>query len=300
MAVQALRARTENRSYGIFLMLITYILFTGIDVCARWLTREAGLPTMETVFIRYLGHLIIVSALFLPIYRESLFRTRNFSDQIWRGVFLLGSTICNFTAVQYLPLSLTAAIFFAVPILVCLLSIPLLGERVGVRRWTAILVGFVGVLWITWPFGAEAHWAMFFSLGATVLAGLYGIWTRKLAGVDPTNTQQFYAALVATIGIAPLAVMEWVWPSRPVDWVVFAAIGLFGWAGHQIMTIAHRYAPASTLAPFIYVQIVYLSLADFLVFHILPDPAILPGAAIVLAAGLYIWLRERTLSEQDG
>jgi drug/metabolite transporter (DMT)-like permease len=93
--------------------------------------------------------------------------------------------------------------------------------------------------------------------------------------------------------------MEWVWPSRPIDWAVFAAIGLFGWAGHQLMTIAHRYAPASTLAPFIYVQIIYLSLADFLVFHTIIDPGILPGTVIVLAAGLYIWLRERTLSEES-
>ena len=296
MAVQALQARSDNRSVAILLMLATYLCFTGIDVSSRWLSTEAGLPPMEIVFVRYLGHLMIVAGLFLPVYGAGLWRTDNLRDEALRAGFLLGSTICNFTAIKYLPLSLTASIFFSVPILVCLLSIPLLGEKVGLRRWTAILIGFVGVLWITWPFGESAHWAMSFAIGAAICAALYGIWTRKLAGVDPTNTQQFYAALVATAGVAPLAFIDWAWPSRPIDWAVFCGIGFFGWFGHQLMTIAHRYAPASTLAPFVYLQIIYLTAGDFFVFHVRPDPSIFIGAAIVVGAGLYIWARERKLS----
>lgn len=288
-------ARVDRPSLGIGLMLAAYLCFTGIDASARWLTREAGLPPLEVAFVRYAVHLAIVLALFWPAEGARLWRTRALSLEIWRGAALLGSTIFNFTAVKYLPLSLTSSIFFTIPILVCALSVPLLGERVGARRWTAVGVGLIGVLLVTRPWSAELHWAVGMSVGAAICAALYAIATRRLAGVEPTNTQQFYAALVATVGLAPVAFLDWSWPVRPVDWAVFVAIGGFGWLGHQFITIAHRYAPASTLSPFVYVLLIYMTLADLAIFGVAPDPWIFPGAAVVVASGVYIWLRERRL-----
>lgn len=296
MAVQTTRAVADRASLGIALMLLAFFCFTGIDSSARWLSREAGLPPMQIVFVRYLGHLIIVSALFLPAYGADLWRTRNLPWELLRGLVLLGSTICNFTAVKYLPLSLTASIGFTAPLLVCALSAPLLGEKVGVRRWAAILVGLVGVLLVTRPWSVELHWAILIALCTAVCAALYGIATRKLAGVDTTHTQQFIAAVIATAGVAPFALSIWEWPSRAVDWLPFLCIGFFGWLGHQFLTIAHRYAPASTLAPFVYAQLLFLTTADFLIFSVAPDPWIFPGAAVVVGSGLYIWLREMKLS----
>jgi drug/metabolite transporter (DMT)-like permease len=90
-----------------------------------------------------------------------------------------------------------------------------------------------------------------------------------------------------------MGLVGWIWPAVPLDWAVFALIGVFGWSGHQLATIAHRLAPASVLAPFVYVQIIYMTAASWGIFHIPPDGWTLAGAALVISAGFYVWLRER-------
>lgn len=285
----------DRRLTGIAMMLLASLLFTGIDTCAKWLVL-AGLPPMAVVFARYAVHMLLVSALFLPTQQLKLFATGKPWLEAARGLSLLAATICNFTAVQYLPLTLTAAIFFTVPLWICVLSIPLLGERVGVRRWAAILIGLGGGLIATQPWGADFHWAVMLSIAAAVFTAFYAILTRQLAGIDSTATQQFYAAALATIGVAPLALLDWQWPVAGIDWLVFVLIGLFGWSGHQLMTIAHRYAPATTLAPFLYIHMVYMTASSWIIFDEPPGFWVLTGAAIVLSSGLYVWLRERHLA----
>jgi drug/metabolite transporter (DMT)-like permease len=294
MPAPTLTSLEERRLHAIALMVLAVTGFTGIDTCAKWLVLD-GLPTAQVVFVRYLGHLLIVVALALPA-GDAVFRSRNLGAVAVRGLALLASTVLNFAALGFLPLTMTAAIMFSMPLWVCLLSIPFLGERVGPRRWAAILVGFGGILVVTRPWSGTMHWAAMLSLGAALCGALYAILTRRLAGRDSTATQQFYAALVATVGTAPLALADWAWPTGAASWLAFVAIGGFGWAGHQLMIVAHRYAPASTLAPFTYTQIVAMTASSWLIFAQPPDAWVLVGGGIVVASGLYIWLRERTLS----
>jgi drug/metabolite transporter (DMT)-like permease len=290
-------APIEDRTLrGIALMLVTLAGFTCLDTCAKWLVLD-GLPTAEVVFVRYLGHLILVMAFAIPV-GEPFLRTANPRDVVVRGAFLLFSTVLNFAALRYLPLTTTAAIFFSSPLWVCLLSIPLLGEEVGPRRWAAMAVGFFGVLVVTRPWAGPIHWAVVFSVGAALCGAFYSILTRKLAGRDSTTTQQFYAALVATLGTLPLALPGWTWPSGWASWFAFLAIGFFGWGAHQILIIAHRYAPASTLAPISYAQMIYMIASSWVIFAQPPDLWVLGGAAIVAASGIYIWLRERALARR--
>jgi len=285
----------EDRVFkGIVLMLLAFLVFTGIDSSAKWLVL-AGLAPLQVVFVRYAGHAVLSLLLAWPREGRAMFHTENMRLEILRGLFLLGSTVCNFTAVKYLPLTLTTAIFFAGPLIVCALSIPLLGERVGPRRWAAILVGFVGVLVAIRPWGAEVHWAIAFSLGAVTMASMYMVLTRRLAGVDSAATQQVYSAGLATILIAPFALANWTWPEGAAAWAAFCLIGIFGWAGHQLLVVAHRFAPASTLAPFVYVQIVYMTASSWIIFNQPPESWHIVGAAIILCSGLYIWMRERAL-----
>ena len=284
----------DRRLTGIVFIILACILFTGIDSCAKWLVLS-GLPAMWVVFVRYSVHMIVVAALFLPTRGFFLFSTGKPWLEVTRGVFLLASSMFNFKAVEYLPLTLTGAIFFTVPLWTCALSIPLLGESVGIRRWAAILFGFTGVIVATRPWGADFHWAVLLSMAAALCAALYAILTRRLAGIDSTATQQVYSATLCTAGVAPIAFTEWSWPTGQIEWLAFALIGLFGAGGHQLLTVAHRFAPATTLAPFMYVQIVFMTAASWLIFNTPPDPLVLVGAAIVLASGLYIWLRERDL-----
>lgn len=288
-------AGEDRRLAAILLMLLAFLAFTGIDTSAKWLV-QAGLPATEVVFVRFLTHLAIATALILPREGLRLFRTEAPGLEILRGLFLVGSTFFNFFALKYLPLTVTVSIFFAAPLAICALSVPLLGEKVGIRRWSAIGVGFLGVLIVTRPWGASFHWAMLLSLAALCCASMYFVLTRMLAGIDRAGTQQFFASLIAVLAASPVILLDWEWPAAPVDWAAFVLLGVFGWAGHQLATIAHRLAPASALAPFVYVQMVYMNLSSWLIFGVTPDAWVLAGAAVVMAAGLYVWLRERQLA----
>lgn len=286
----------DRRLLGIGLTFAGYFCFTIIDSCAKWLS-QGGLPTMEIVFIRYAAQFLIVSALFFPQRGLALTTTRNLPVELIRGLALMGSTIFNFIALTYLPLTVTSAIMFTSPLILCALSIPLLGETVGWRRWLAILVGFIGVLIIVRPGTGAFHPAAILSVLGAACGALYALLTRKLAGVDATTTQQFYSGLVATLCVAPFALGGWVWPSEPMGWFAFGLIGVAALTGHQIITVAHRFAPASVLAPFSYFQIIYMTASSWLLFHEPPEFSLFIGAPIVIASGLYLWLRERQLAK---
>lgn len=292
----AVPPREERPLLAVLLCLGAYAAFTGIDTCAKWLVT-AGVPTAQVVFVRYQVHLILVVALALAT-GGTLIASAARGTELARGAALLSSTILNFWALAYLPLALTAAIFFSAPLWICLLSVPLLGERIGPRRWSALLVGFIGVLVVTRPWTGSAHPAMLLCLVAAFTTALYAIMTRRLAGVDSTSTQQFYAAVAATFGTLPFALGDWTWPAGVAGWAALCLIGVFGWGGHQLLTIAHRYAPASALAPLLYVQILYMIASGWIIFGQAPDAWVVAGAGIVVASGLYIWRRERVLARR--
>ena len=288
------KPREDRRSLAILMMLLAFLCFTALDTSAKILVTD-GLPPPMAVFMRYVGHLLIVSALILPVQGTAALETASPKLEIVRGLCLVGSTLLNFTAVYYLPLTLTATIFFMIPIFICALSVPLLGEKVGVRRWTAIAVGFCGILIVTRPWSGDFHWAMLLALAAALLASFYTVLTRRLAGVDSTNTQQLYASLIAVLVLIPLAFWYWDLPGQGWLWVLFLTTGFWGWLGHQLLTAAHRYAPAAVLAPFVYTQLVYMTASSWLIFDQPPSIWIVFGAPIVIASGVYIWWRERHL-----
>ena len=293
-----IRPIEERRLTAIGLFIAAYFLFTFVDSCAKWLGQYSGLPTSEIVFVRYAGQLLFVCAIFMPSRGRELVVTRNLKLEILRGLCLMASTLANFTAIVFLPLTVTSSIMFTTPLILCVLSIPFLGETVGWRRWLAIVVGFIGVLIIVQP-GAEGfHPAALLSLVAATFTSFYFMLTRKLAGVDSTTTQQFYSAFVATICLVPLILPGgWVWPSDFMGWFAFFAMGAGALVGHQFITIAHRFAPATVLAPFGYSQIFFMTASSWLVFNQPPSVWVFVGAPIVIGSGLYIWLRERQLSK---
>ncbi len=276
-------------------MLCAFLCFTGIDSCAKALAET--LPAFEVVFFRYLGHVIIVSAAFFPAQGMGLLKANKTGFQIARACTLMVGTSFNFIALAYLPLAVTSAIFFLSPLMICALSVPFLGERVGPRRWAAILVGFLGILIIVRPGVGEVHWAWLLSFGATLCASIYMMLTRVIAGEDSTETSQFYASFIPACAMLPIALWVWVWPSSPLEITLVLLIGFFGWAGHQFATIAHRMAPASTLAPFVYTQIIWMTGAGYFFFGDVPDIWVFVGAIVVIGSGLYVWLRERELGK---
>jgi drug/metabolite transporter (DMT)-like permease len=288
---------TERRLLGIGLTLAAYFMFTGIDSSAKWLAL-GEIPAAQVVFLRYVVHLALVLGINLPrTGLGPLARTASLRTQALRAAMLLGATTCNFIAVRYLPLTVTGAIAFTMPLILCALSVPLLGESVGWRRWTAIVVGFLGILIIVRP-GTEAfHPASLLCLAAAVFTAFYFILTRHMAGRDSPATQQFYVGVFATVLLLPIAIPFWVWPTEPSVWIAFFTVGLFGFVGHQLITVASGFAPASVLAPFSYFQILFMAAASWLIFNQPPDVWLYVGAPIVIGSGLYIWLRERALAK---
>lgn len=288
----------ENRAnLGIALVLASQLVLLILDVSAKWLSVE-GLPATEIVFMRYGMHLLLLLLLFLPISGASLFISNNWKLEILRGTCLLITTGLNFLAMRYLPLTVTSAIQFTSPLIICALSGPMLGESVGWRRWLAIGVGFCGILVIVRP-GTEAFQpAALLSLGCAIFLALFSILTRKLAGVDTAQTQQFYAGATPVILLLPIAFSDWTWPSQPISWVAFFVMGAAGLGGHYLNSIAHRFAAPATIAPFSYLSLVYLSIASWLIFNEPPDEWFVLGVTIIVLSGLYIWLRERQLAKR--
>ncbi|SFV35788.1 Permease of the drug/metabolite transporter (DMT) superfamily [Devosia crocina] len=286
----------ESRAnLGIALVLTSQIVLLMLDISAKWLSVE-GMPTTEIVFVRYGMHLALLLLLFLPVSGARLFQTGNLKLEILRGACLLITTGLNFLAMKFLPLTVTAAIQFTSPLIICALSGPLLGDKVGWRRWLAIGCGFVGILIIVRP-GSEAFQpAAFLSLACAFFLALFSILTRKLAGVDSAQTQQFFAGATPVILLLPVAFTDWVWPSQPISWVAFFVMGAAGLGGHFLNSVAHRFATPATLAPFSYLSLVYLSIASWLIFNEPPDEWFILGVGIIISSGLYIWLRERQLS----
>lgn len=284
--------REDRPTAAVLIMASAIFLFTLIDTSAKWLIL-AGLPAIQIVFSRYVGAFLTTFIVFIPRHGFGEFRSNRPWIQILRALALLGSTVFNFFALRYLPITLTIAMFFAMPIVVTLLSIPILGEKVGLRRFLAVLTGFIGVLVIVQPWGAQFHWAVFLSIGALLSASTYFVLTRLLAGVDNNSTSQLWTNGLATLALAPIALQSVVWPDNTLNMVVFLFIGFLGGVGHILATLAFRFAQASVLAPVTYVQVIYATAAGYLVFNTLPTIWTAIGTAIIIASGVYIWHRER-------
>jgi drug/metabolite transporter (DMT)-like permease len=295
LAATAPQTGEDRPLIGIGLMLVAYLLFSCIDTGSKWLAL-AAIPALQLSFMRYIGHFCISLGL---VGRGGWSLSRFACDKpllvVARGTLLMFSTVFNFFALRYLPLSLTGTILFSAPIIVCALSWPLLRERVGIYRWFAIALGFAGIVIAIRPFSEDFHWAVFLSLGGAVSFALYSILTRRLSGVVATDIMQFYSGLVGTAVLLPFAVLEWQSPAGAFNWLVMISLGLFGWAGHQLLTRAVGIAPPNLLMPFGYSFILYLTIWSTLVFHDVPDRWTLLGAAIIIVAGLVIWFRERQL-----
>ena len=291
-AMVATSPREDRPTTAVLLMASAILLFTLIDTSAKWLIL-AGLPAMQVVFSRYVGAFLTTLIFFIPRHGLGEFRSNRPWIQGLRAVALLGATIFTFLALRYLPITLTIALVFAMPMVVTLLSIPILGERGGLRRFLAVLTGFIGVLVIVQPWGAQFHWAVFLSIGALFSGSMYFVLTRLLAGVDNNSTSQLWTNGLATIALTPIALQSTVWPDSTLVFLVFLFIGFLGGVSHILATLAFRFAKASVLAPVTYIQVIYATAAGYFVFGTLPTIWTAIGTVIIIASGVYIWQRDR-------
>jgi drug/metabolite transporter (DMT)-like permease len=282
----------RNRLIGIGLVSFTYLLFSLLDGSAKWLV--ASVPVIVVVWLRFATHAVVAGIILFPLRGLSLIKTNHLRWHVLRAVMFMAMTGINFWALQFLQLTVTSSIFFTVPIIIAVLGAPLLAEKLDRGRWAAILVGFAGVLVIVRPGSAEFHLAMLASVVNAVLYALFMLMTRRLAAYDSPETIQYLPAVGAAIGLAPFALAAWESPEGWLQWTVACLMGVLGAIGHYLLALAHRYAPATVLAPFLYQQVFYAALFGYLVFGDVPGAAVWTGAGIVIASGLYLFHRERT------
>lgn len=281
----------ESRSTAILLMCAACICFSLCDASAKWLNRTFD-PLM-TVWARYAFNVLAVSLFLNPITTPGIARTNRPGLQLLRSSILVACTGLNFFALQYLQLTQTMAIQFAMPLIVALLAGPVLGEWIGPRRFLAIAVGFCGVLVVTRPFGGALHPASLLVVCATILYAVYALVTRTLAAHDKSSTTVFYSGIVGVLLMTPVLPSVWTTPPSLLHWGLLVGVGVFAAIGHWLLVLAHARAPAPVLSPFIYTQLLWMGGLGFLVFGDIPDGWTLVGAAIVIASGLYLLAWER-------
>ena len=281
----------RNRLIGIGLVSLTYLVFALLDGSAKWLV--GSMPVIMVVWLRFATHVVVAGVVLYPLRGRALVRTQHLRWHLVRALMFMAMTAINFWALQYLQLTVTASIFFSVPLMIALASASLLGEKLDTGKWVAIVAGFAGVLLIVRPWGAEFHPAMLASVVNAVLYAIFMMMTRRLAAYDSPETIQYLPAVGAAIGLAPFALAAWEWPSGWLEWTVACLMGVLGSTGHYLLALAHRYAPASVIAPFLYQQVIYMSLFGYLVFGDVPSPWVWGGASVVIGSGLYLFARER-------
>lgn len=285
-------AALPGRYYGIFWMLLAVILFASIDATAKHLVQTYPVP--QVVWARYSFHMLFLILLLRGRIPEVIV-TRRLGIQLLRSLLLLTTTVLFFTGLSFVPLAEASSIMFAAPIIVTLLSVPLLGEQVGRHRWAGVLVGFGGVLVILRPGADMMAIALLLPFSAAWVYAFYQITTRMLSHTDGPLTTLTYTALVGTLMVSAIVPFYWKVPDMS-GWCLMALIGFLGGFGHFSLIKAFQFSEASTITPFGYTQLIWATLYGIALFGEYPDSTTLIGAAIIVCSGLYIFHREKIRS----
>lgn len=283
------RGHSVGVGRGILCMIAGSALLTSGDAVVKWLAAE--LPVGQIIFIRGGILVLLVLAVIAATGSFGALRVHNKRDMALRAVLVAVSTLMFLNSLRFLPLADAIAIVFANPLITTALAVPLLAERVGWRRWSAVIVGFGGVLLMAQPQGGIAHWAVLLVLGAALLASLRDILTRRLNATEASLGILFYTSVAVTLAGLATAPLGWV-PMPPMAWLlVIGGAGLVGGA-HYLQIEAFRYADASTVSPYRYVTLIWAVLLGFVIWGDLPTIPVVAGAAIIVLSGLYVWYRE--------
>jgi drug/metabolite transporter (DMT)-like permease len=278
---------TERRAVALMLAAMACLIL--LDTSGKWLAMR-DVPIAATTWSRYVGHLAVVLALYLPTCGTAIFRSGRVSRQVLRGLLTVAVTLLYFAALRSMPLAQATAVFFTTPMLVTLFATLFLRERPGWRAWAAVAGGFAGVLVVIRP-GADLPLAgtLLVLAAAAANAGYY-VLTRAQARVDSPQVQVLYSGLVAGTVMTLALPLWWTpgwWRMDGLDglgWLVFAMVGVLGAAGQLLVAHAYRLAQASRLSAWTYTQMVLSVALGWLVFGDAPDAIALAGMVLIAAS----------------
>ena len=279
----------ERPLAAIGLVLMSLALFSGLDACSKVLVTDYS-PVLIT-WCRYAANLVLLLP-FLLRAGPHPFATAGIGLQIGRGVAMGGSSVLFIAGLAQMAMPDATAVAFAAPLIVTALSIPFLGEKVGIRRWSAVAVGFLGVMIIVQPASSAFHPASLYPLASAACWAAGLVITRRIKTRDATLTTLLYTTIVAFL--LATVFLPWVWQPLPLRAVLLVGLmGVLSSAGQYFLLLGYQRGPASLLAPFSYMQIITSTFWGAVLFGTWPGAATLIGAAIVVASGLYVLHRER-------
>ena len=278
------------------LFLVAGLCFSTLDATAKWLVRDHTL--FVVVWARYMGQMVVVTPVAWHRGGAGFWRTHHLRMQLARSLCLVVATLCFFGALRFLPLAEASAITFLAPMIAILLSMPVLGEKPTPARWIAAIAGFAGIVILVRPGSAVFHPATGLLVLAAISNALYQLLTRKLPN-DSSYTTLFYSALVGTAGLSlalPIADLphEVTWS----DGFFLLMLGVLAGVGHWLLIAAFLAAPASLVAPFTYLQMIWATLYGYVIFGHLPDGLSALGMAVIVASGVGLVLHERRMGRR--
>jgi len=284
---------------GIFYMLATAIVvFPLLNASVKYLAADYSL--VQIIWVRSIVHFVWMVALFMPGLGWQLFATRRLGLQLTRSALQLVALIAFVIGLIHIPMTTVTSIYFTSPLIVVVLAVFLLGERVGIRRWVAVLFGFLGALVIIRPGFEGMHWAALSILASAVFYALYQILTRRAADHDDFRVSAVYTIVIALVVSSAAVSFYWETPIGWLDWLVFVGLGVLGGLGHLFVIKAYEHAQASVVGPFDYGQLIGVTIVGYLVFAEFPDLWTWIGAAIIISSGIYVARRERQVKTLAG
>ncbi len=289
-------ARTTEVAPAVMCMLVGTAVLTLNDALIKALAGTY--PTGQLLFIR--GLFVWPWILLFAMRTGGLasLRIRNVRGQALRGICVIASAFLFITGLRYLSLADAIAVAFTGPLFITAMAPLMLGEKVGWRRWLAVMIGFCGVIFMLRPGSDALQWAIIFPLGAAVFGGLRDLITRRIAGTETTlAVLAVTTTIVLLAGLSTVLFIDWV-PLRRADIAMFAASGALIAVAHTLMIEAFRRGEAALVAPFKYSSLLWAALIGYLMFGELPDRWTIVGAVIIVLAGLYVLHRETQLKRR--
>ena len=291
-------ATTQNTGLGIWLMIATSAVFALQDGISRHLAAEYNVTMVVMIRFWVFALFVIVLAARAPGGLRAATRSASPLIQALRGVLLATEVCVMIVAFVKLGLIASHAVFTSYPLLIAALSGPILGESVGWRRWTAIGVGFVGVLIILQPgFAVFTVWSLV-ALCASLMFALYGLLTRYVARKDAPSVSFFWTGTIGALTLTPIGLYNWQ-PMSLLDWGWMAALCCTAILGHWMLIRAYAVAEASVIQPFAYLQLVFVAALGITLFDETVASNVIIGASIVVAAGLFTLWRQAVKARQS-
>jgi drug/metabolite transporter (DMT)-like permease len=273
-------------------------LIVTTDAVAKYLGSQ-GINVLQVVWARFAFQLLFIVAIRPRSEIRRMLATSRPGLHVVRALITLGITIMFFLAVRLMPLAEATTLSLMSPLFITALSVPILGEYVGPRRWIAVIVGFIGVIVMIRPGSGIFQWAALLPLGTALFAAIYHITTRILHRIDnPLITLNYTATLNTVLASAALPFV-WMSPDA-LGWLLLASLGVLGTCAHFLLIRAFSMAPPSVVSPFIYTQLVTSMCLGIVVFGEVPGIWTLSGAGIIAGSGIYILYSERVAHRREG